>query len=83
VHVVGWSLGGIFAVLAAADARPADRLADRGRVAGRRLQVPLVAPLRPLLTSPTAAGDQIYQLMGGAPKPLVRGPSSSRRSRSW
>ena len=37
VHLVGWSLGGIFSLLAAADRRgPPDRLGHRGRVAGRR-----------------------------------------------
>ena len=37
VHVVGWSLGGIFALLTAADQPgPADRVAHRRRLAGRR-----------------------------------------------
>ena len=37
VHLVGWSLGGIFALLtAAAWSKPADRVGDRRRLAGRR-----------------------------------------------
>ena len=32
VHLVGWSLGGIFTLLVAADRRPADRLDHRRRV---------------------------------------------------
>ncbi|MFL6021786.1 MAG: alpha/beta fold hydrolase [Marmoricola sp.] len=74
VHVIGWSLGGIFAALAAA--------ADNGlpiaslTVVGSPFdvtQVPLVAPLRPILKL-TDGGivTRIYRVMGGAPKPLVR-----------
>ena len=50
VHVVGWSLGGIFALLTAAD-RPDLPIASL-TVVGAPVdvtQVPLVAPLRPLL----------------------------------
>ena len=50
VHVVGWSLGGIFALLAAADRR--DLPIASVTVVGSPVdvtQVPLVAPLRPLL----------------------------------
>ena len=50
MHVVGWSLGGIFALLAAAD-RPDLPIASL-TVVGSPVdvsQVPLVAPLRPLL----------------------------------
>ena len=80
VHVVGWSLGGIFALLSAA----ADRDLPIGSltVLGSPLdvaKVPLVAPLRPLLAVPLGWGGQsrgaitrAYQAMGGAPRPLVR-----------
>lgn len=74
VHVVAWSLGGIFAALAAA--AHADLPIASITVLGSPFdvtQVPLVAPIRPLvhLTDGriiTAA----YQTFGGAPKPLVR-----------
>jgi polyhydroxyalkanoate synthase len=76
VHVVGWSLGGIFALLTAAD-RPDLPIASLSTVGAPIdvTQVPLVAPIRPFLG---LAGDraglitQAYRVMGGAPKPLVR-----------
>ena len=45
-----------------------------GLAGRRRRQVPLVAPLRPLLNLDRRAGllTPVYQLMGGAPKPLVK-----------
>ncbi len=80
VHLVGWSLGGIFALLAAAD--DADLPVASVTVVGSPVdvsRVPLVAPLRPLLTLPLGWGTQgrgaitrAYQAMGGAPKPLVK-----------
>jgi polyhydroxyalkanoate synthase len=75
VHVVGWSLGGIFALLTAADRR--DLPIASLTVVGSPFdvaQVPLVAPLRPLLnlTDGRGAITRAYQLMGGAPKPLVK-----------
>ncbi len=77
VHVVGWSLGGIFALLSAADS-PDLPIASLS-VAGSPFdvsRVPLVAPIRPLLhLNPTRGRGAItraYQAMGGAPKPLVR-----------
>ncbi|HEY6934864.1 MAG TPA: alpha/beta fold hydrolase [Marmoricola sp.] len=74
VHVVGWSLGGIFSVLVAAS-QPRLPIATL-TVVGSPFdvtQVPLVAPLRPLLNI-TDLGliTQAYRALGGAPKPLVR-----------
>ncbi len=75
VHVIGWSLGGIFSMLSAAD-QPTLPIASL-TVVGSPVdvkQVPLVAPLRPLLnlTDGRGAITRAYQLMGGAPRPLVR-----------
>lgn len=75
VHVIGWSLGGIFSMLTAAD-RPDLPLASL-TVVGSPVDVslvPLVAPLRPLLnlTEGRGAITRAYRLMGGAPQPLVR-----------
>ena len=74
VHVIGWSLGGIFAALvAASDAKlPIASLTIVGSPFDVR-EVPLVAPLRPILKL-TDGGivTRIYRAMGGAPKPLVR-----------
>lgn len=75
VHVVGWSLGGIFALLTAAD-QPDLPIASVTAV-GTPFdvkQVPLVAPLRPLLnlTEGRGAITRTYRMLGGAPKPLVR-----------
>lgn len=75
VHVVGWSLGGIFAMLAAADGPdlPIASLTVVGSPVDVKL-VPLVAPLRPLLNLTDGRGGitRTYQALGGAPKPLVR-----------
>lgn len=74
VHVIGWSLGGIFAALAAADnvRLPIASLTIVGSPFDVK-QVPMMAPLRPILRL-TDGGlvTQIYRLLGGAPKPLVR-----------
>ncbi len=76
VHLVGWSLGGIFALLTAAD-RP-DLPIGSLTLLGSPVdvtQVPLVAPIRPFLgLAGERAGlvTQAYRLMGGAPKPLVK-----------
>jgi polyhydroxyalkanoate synthase subunit PhaC len=78
VHVVGWSLGGIFAMLAAADtAANGDLPIASLSVLGSPVdvtQVPLVAPLRPLLTAADWPGivTRTYRALGGAPTPLVR-----------
>ncbi|GAA2137233.1 alpha/beta hydrolase [Nocardioides koreensis] len=75
VHVVGWSLGGIFAMLTAADSPelPIGSLTVVGSPVDVK-QVPLVAPLRPLLNLTDGRGGitRTYQALGGAPKPLVR-----------
>ncbi len=75
VHVIGWSLGGIFALLTAADRPdlPIASVTEVGSPVDVR-QVPLVAPLRPLLNLTEGRGiiTRGYQAMGGAPKPLVR-----------
>ena len=74
VHLVGWSLGGIFALLAAADRQ--DLPIASVTVVGSPVdvsQVPLVAPLRPLLNfTDGRVLTPVYQLLGGAPKPLVK-----------
>ena len=74
VHVIGWSLGGIFATRVAAD-DPKLPIASL-TVVGSPFdvsQVPLVAPLRPILRL-TDGGivTRLYRILGGAPKPLVR-----------
>jgi polyhydroxyalkanoate synthase len=76
VHVVGWSLGGIFALLTAAawSSLPIASVTTLGSPIDVT-QVPLIAPVRPLLG---LVGDKAspinlaYRLMGGVPKPLVR-----------
>jgi len=77
VHVIGWSLGGIFSVMTAAD-QPDLPIASL-TVVGSPFdvaQVPLVAPLRPLLNLNLPEGwrpvTRAYQALGGAPQPLVR-----------
>lgn len=74
VHVVGWSLGGIFAMLTAADR--ADLPIASLTVIGSPVdvaQVPLVAPLRPLFNlTDGKVLSPIYQVLGGAPRPLVK-----------
>lgn len=76
VHVIGWSLGGIFALLTAAD-QPELPIASLS-VVGSPVdvkKVPLMAPVRPLLnlnlTEGRGAVTRAYQVMGGIPKPLV------------
>ena len=75
VHVVGWSLGGIFAMLAAAASSdlPIASLAVIGSPVDVT-RVPLVAPLRPLLDLTGGHGlvTRAYRAAGGAPTPLVR-----------
>jgi len=74
VHVIGWSLGGIFAALSAAD-NPQLPIASL-TVVGSPFdvkQVPMVAPFRPILNL-TGGGlvTYLYRMLGGAPAPLVR-----------
>ncbi|RLV47579.1 alpha/beta hydrolase [Nocardioides mangrovicus] len=73
VHIVGWSLGGIFAVLAAADSAslPIASLTVLGSPFDVT-QVPLIAPIRPLLDFDAGLITRAYRLLGGAPKALVR-----------
>jgi len=75
VHVVGWSLGGVFALLASAGDPdlPIASITAVGAPFDVR-EVPLVAPLRPLLnfTDGRGAITRLYQAAGGAPQPLVR-----------
>lgn len=82
VHLVGWSLGGIFTALTAADS-PDLPIASLTIVGSPfdTLKVPMIAPLRPLLKvtdgpwggkSGRGPVTRIYQAAGGAPKPLVR-----------
>jgi polyhydroxyalkanoate synthase len=78
VHVVGWSLGGIFALLVAAD-QPDLPIASVTSLGAPFdvTQVPIVAPLRPLLNltdglpESWGAVTAAYRLLGGAPRPLV------------
>ncbi|WP_244930046.1 alpha/beta fold hydrolase [Nocardioides sp. W7] len=75
VHVVGWSLGGILALLTAAD-RPGLPIASV-TAAGSPTdisQVPLVAPVRPMRGLDEGDGliGRTYRAVGGVPVPLVR-----------
>lgn len=77
VHVIGWSLGGIFSMLTLADKRSGDLPVASLTVVGSPIDislVPLLAPLRPLLNLFNGKGPitKGYQLLGGAPKPLVK-----------
>ncbi len=77
VHVIGWSLGGIFSMLTLADQRSGDLPVASLTVVGSPVDislVPLLAPLRPLLNLFNGKGPitKGYQLLGGAPKPLVK-----------
>ena len=76
VHLVGWSLGGVFALLTAAawKSLPIASVTTLGSPIDVT-QVPLIAPVRPLMG---LVGDRAsaitlaYRMMGGVPKPLVR-----------
>lgn len=74
VHLLGWSLGGIFAMLAVAAARARLPVASL-TVIGSPVDiaaVPLVAPLRPLAAATGGRGlSWVYQAIGSFPAPLV------------
>jgi polyhydroxyalkanoate synthase len=74
VHLVGWSLGGIFTLLVAADRQ--DLPIASITVVGSPVdvtKVPLVAPVRPLLNLTRGGGvvTRAYRALGGIPTPLV------------
>ena len=74
VHLVGWSLGGIFTLLVAADRQ--DLPIASITVVGSPVdvtKVPLVAPVRPLLNLTQGRGviTRAYRVLGGVPTPLV------------
>ncbi len=76
VHLVGWSLGGIFSLLTAAawSSLPIASVTTVGSPIDIR-QVPLIAPVRPLLgVVPDRASiiTLAYRAMGGVPQPIVR-----------
>ena len=75
VHVVGWSLGGIFAMLAAADSPdlPIASLSVLGAPVDTTL-VPMVAPLRPLLSATDwpSPVTRTYRALGGVPTSPLR-----------
>jgi polyhydroxyalkanoate synthase subunit PhaC len=74
VHLVGWCLGGIMALLAHAD-DPELAVASVAMVASPFdfTAVPLVAPLRPLVNLTNGAVVSVlYRALGGAPAPLVK-----------
>ncbi|MCK9822426.1 alpha/beta fold hydrolase [Nocardioides cavernae] len=74
VHLVGWSLGGIFAMLVTADRNdlPIASLTVVGSPVDVT-KVPLVAPVRPLLNLTQGRGvvTRAYRALGGIPTPLV------------
>ena len=76
VHLVGWSLGGIFSLLTAADQPdlPIATLTAVGSPIDVR-KVPLMAPVRPLLNLNPLDRPGIvtlgYRALGGIPRPLV------------
>jgi polyhydroxyalkanoate synthase len=78
VHLVGWSLGGIFTLLVAADRQ--DLPIASITVVGSPVdvtKVPLVAPVRPLLNLTQGRGviTRAYRALGGVPTPSSTGPS--------
>ncbi len=75
MHLIGWSLGGIFALLThAGDAGlPVASVALIGTPFDFS-RVPMIAPLRPIAAVTRGQGiTQLYRALGGAPAPLVRG----------
>ena len=74
VHLVAWSLGGIFALLTAADGPdlPIASLSVLGSPVDIK-KVPVVAPARPLLNLTEGRGllSRAYRALGGLPVPIV------------
>ena len=73
VQLVGWCLGGIMSLLAVADDRRLP-VASVGMVASPFdvTQVPMMAPLRPLVNLTPWPIDALNAVLGGAPAPLVK-----------
>ncbi len=75
VRLIGWSLGGILALLT--HAGDPDLPVDAVALIGSPFdfsRVPMVAPLRPIAAVTRGHGvTQLYRALGGAPAPLVRG----------
>lgn len=74
VDIFGWCLGGIMAMLAVAES---DELPVRAIATVASpfdfTQVPLVAPLRPIVNIAGGAGPAaVYRVLGGAPAPIVK-----------
>jgi polyhydroxyalkanoate synthase len=74
VDILGWCLGGIMALLAVAERQdlPVRSIA---MVASPFdfTQVPLIAPLRPIVNlAGGAAPSAVYRVLGGAPAPIVK-----------
>ena len=87
VHVIGWSLGGIFALLTAADqpALPIASLTVVGSPVDVR-KVPLVAPVRPLLNLTEGRGLHHPRLPGARRRPDAArevGLPARQRRRRW
>ena len=75
VQLVGWSLGGIMALLAAAAATDRDAIASVAMVGSPFdfRQVRLLAPFRvPAMVGDGVIGTTLYRMLGTAPAPLVR-----------
>lgn len=72
VHVVGWSLGGIFALLSAADRPdlPIASITVLGAPSDLSL-VPMTAPPRPLLDTDDGLVGRTYRTVGAIPAPLL------------
>ena len=73
VQLVGWCLGGILALLAVAGDRRLP-VASVGMVASPFdvTQVPMIAPLRPLVNLTPWPIDLLNSVLGGAPAPIVK-----------
>lgn len=73
VQVVGWCLGGIMSLLAVAGGAQPVRSVAAIASPFDVMQVPMVAPLRPLANvAGGGLGTLAYKLLGGAPAPLVK-----------